>query len=171
MEPRENDIILDCTFGLGSEAILISHFLKNGKVIGLEASEHVYNVVKWGLGTYKAKQKWIDEAMKRIELIHDDYKKFIRSTQDMYDCVYCDPMFENPNFKSDSLNPLRPFAIYDSLNQDDIDVMCRIARRKVVIKARDSDSLLRRIKVDKICGSRRSGVLYGIINCEGDRHG
>ncbi len=159
-----DEIVLDATFGLGTEAILIAAFLPKGKIIGIEKSVHIYTVVSDGMKRYKPKQKWIEEALRRIELIHADMKEFIREAKDnSYDIVYCDPMFENPKYESSSMNPLRPFASYDTIDKTDIEHMIRIARKRVVLKAHEKDSLFERIRVDRIMGSRKSGVLYGVI--------
>lgn len=61
------------------------------------------------------------------------------------------------------MNPLRPFAIYDTITTDDVEQMVRVAKKKVVLKAHAKDSLFNRIPVEKIFGSRRSQVFYGVI--------
>ncbi len=162
---KGDEIVLDATFGLGAEAILIAAFLPKGKVIGLEKSRHIYTIVKYGLESYKPKTRWIEDAMRRIELLNEDFKEFIRKQEDdSFDIVYCDPMFENPRYESSALNPLRPFASYDTVTQEDVDEMIRIARKRVVIKSHVEDTLFDRIRVDEKMGSKKSGVVYGIIH-------
>jgi len=167
LELKGDELVLDTTFGLGSEAILMAHFLTQGKVIGLEASPHIYRVVKHGLKHYPFQYQWMRDAVSRIVLINVDLKKFIRKVADnAYDIVYCDPMFEVPQYSSSSLNPLRPFAIYDPIVEEDVLEMLRIAKKRVVLKTRDTDSLfdsLKTIKFDRISGGKSSGVLYGVI--------
>jgi hypothetical protein len=72
-------------------------------------------------------------------------------------------MFENPVYESSAMNPLRPFAVYDTVNEEDIEEMLRIAKKKVILKSHVKDSLFKRIRVDELKGSRKSGVLYGVI--------
>ncbi len=166
LELEGNEIILDATFGLGAEAILMAAFLKSGKVIGLEKSPHIYRVVRDGLERYKPDVQWIAEAMKRIELYNEDMKEFIRKAPDeSFDIVYCDPMFENPKYESSAMNPLRPFASYDTVDDEDLGHMLRIAKKRVVIKTHEKDSLFEKLsrKPHKVIGSKKSGVLYGII--------
>ncbi|OQY08850.1 MAG: methyltransferase [Marinitoga sp. 4572_148] len=164
MELKGDETILDLTFGLGSEALLIASQLKEGKLIGLEGSFPIYFVVKESIQYYPYKIKWLKEASKRIEIINDNYKRFIRKQKDKsYDIIYCDPMFENPVFESSALNPLRRFAVYDELEPSDIDEMKRVARNKVIIKAHIKDSIWDKYKFDKIDGSKNSGVFYGVI--------
>lgn len=167
LELEGNELILDATFGLGSEAILMSHFLTQGKVIGLEASPHIYRVVNHGLKYYPFQYQWMFDAVSRITLINADLKKFIRKVADnAYDIVYCDPMFEVPKYTSSSLNPLRPFAVYNPIAEEDVLEMLRIAKKRVVLKTRDTDSLFdsfKTVKFNKISGGKNSGVLYGVI--------
>jgi len=158
------EIILDTTFGLGTEAILMAAFLNSGKVVGIEASTEIYVVVRDGLRNYRAKERWISDAMKKIELFRADFREFLRSSNPgSYDVVYCDPMFENPVFESSSMNPLRPFAVYDTIDANDVDLMLNVAKKKVVLKAHAKDTLFKRIRVDKVFGSKKSQVLYGVI--------
>jgi len=156
--------ILDTTFGLGAEAVLMAGFLEEGKVVGLEASTPIYIVVREGLKNYRDKEDWVNDAMRRIEILNVDFREYlVNCPDDSFDIVYCDPMFENPVYESSSMNPLRPFAVYDTVTGKDVEEMLRVARRKVVLKAHALDSLFDRIKVDRITGSKKSQVLYGVI--------
>jgi hypothetical protein len=156
--------ILDTTFGLGAEAVLMAGFLEEGKVVGLEASTPTYIVVREGLKNYRDKEDWVNDAMRRIEILNVDFREhLVNCPDDSFDIVYCDPMFENPVYESSSMNPLRPFAVYDTVTDKDVEEMLRVARRKVVLKAHALDSLFNRIKVDRITGSKKSQVLYGVI--------
>ncbi len=164
LNPVGDETVLDTTMGLGSEAILMAAFLPNGKVVGLEASIPIYIVVREGLKRFAAKEDWINEAMKRIEVLNVDFRSYIQNLPDnSYDVVYCDPMFENPVFESSSMNPLRLFAKYDTVTQKDVDQMLRVARKRVILKTHIMDSLFDRVRVDKITGSRKSKVFYGVI--------
>ena len=161
-----DEIIYDLTLGLGSEAILIAAHLTTGKVVGVEASKHIYTIVKYGLQTYEDQSPWVNESFKKIELIQSDYKSWIREQEDQScDYCYCDPMFENPVMTSSGFNPLRPFAVYDKVSLEDIHQMKRISKKAVILKALSKDSLFSDIEVDEIRGSRTSGVLYGVIHC------
>ncbi|MCD6550846.1 class I SAM-dependent methyltransferase [Thermotoga sp.] len=164
LQPEGNEVVLDTTFGLGSEAILMAAFLPKGKVIGLEGSVHIYTVVKYGMKHFETDIKWLKEALKRIELYHTDFKRYVKEQPDnSFDVVYCDPMFENPVYASSAMNPLRPFAVYGTVNEDDVKEMLRIARKKVILKSHIKDSLFKRISMDELKGSRKSGVMYGVI--------
>ena len=161
---KGDEVVLDATFGLGAEAILIAHFLPKGEVIGIEKSLHVYKVVKWGIENYSSKTKWINEALKRIKVINADFREYIRKlSDDSVDVVYCDPMFENPIYESNSINPIRPFASYDSLNEEDIQEMVRVAKKRVVLKSHVKDKLFEKLGIKDYVGSKSSGVIYATI--------
>ncbi|MBO8140193.1 MAG: class I SAM-dependent methyltransferase [Thermosipho sp. (in: Bacteria)] len=164
IKPSMDSIVYDATCGLASEALLLAYFSK--KVIATEGSVHVYRIVKWGLERYTSNVEWINEAKNKIELIHANYKEYIRKINDnFFESVYCDPMFENPIYQSNSINPLRNFAVYENLNIDDIEEMIRIAKKRVVIKTNIKDSLYKNIKFlfDEEYLSKKSGVVYGVI--------
>ncbi|MFP4460958.1 MAG: class I SAM-dependent methyltransferase [Thermotogota bacterium] len=166
MNLKGNEVVYDLTLGLGSEAILIAAHLTTGKVVGVEASKHIYTIVKYGIQSYEDQSPWVNESFKRIELIHSDYKTWIKHQEDnSCDYCYCDPMFDNPVMTSSGFNPLRPFAVYDKVSEADIQEMKRISRKSVILKALSKDSLFSDIQVDEIRGSRTSGVLYGVIDC------
>lgn len=164
LDLKGNECVLDCTLGLGSEAILIAHFLPNGKIIGLEKSTLIKIVVEEGMKKHmKCSQNWVKEAVKRIEIFNADYKEYIRKTEEKFDCVYVDPMFEHPSYNSSAINNLRPFADNSTVDTSDIEVMKRIAKKRVVVKARWNDSIFERYEFDRVIGSPKSGIGYGVI--------
>jgi hypothetical protein len=166
MELSGDETVLDTTFGLGNEALLIAHFLPEGKVVGLEASEHIYRVVSHGLRNYPYTYEWIREASTRIELHNRDLRDFVKECPDAsYDIVYCDPMFDRPQMSSNSINPLRPFAMYERISRADVDEMIRVSSKRFIIKSRTRDTLFEELglQFDKLCGSKKSGVLYGVV--------
>lgn len=167
LQPSKDDIVYDGTFGLGMDAVFISHFVK--KVIGTEVSEHIFRVISYGLKKYVAKDEWINNAIKKIELYHADMKQFVKKQQDkVFDIVYCDPMFENPIFESSALNPLRPLASYDTLTNDVLQDLVRIAKKRVVIKSLMKDRLLERlnIKFDRVIISKKNGLVFACIDLD-----
>lgn len=165
LQPSENDIIYDGTFGLGMDAVFMAHFVK--KVIGTEVSQHIFRVVSYGLKNYISRDEWINKALKKIELYNIDMKEFAKSQPDkVFDIVYCDPMFENPIFKSSALNPLRPLASYDTLTDDVLKELIRIAKKRVVIKSLSKDRLLEKlsIKFNRTILSKKNGLIFACID-------
>ncbi len=167
IEPKGNEEVLDLTLGLGSEALLMAKFLPEGKVIGIETSIHIFRIVSYGLKNYPFQYEWLKQAASRIEVIKMNMKRYIEEAEDnSFDIVYCDPMFDVPIFKSDSLNPIRRFASYDTVEEKDFENMKRISRDKVIIKSRTTDKLFQRMKefgFEDIHGSKRTGVMYGVM--------
>lgn len=159
---KGDERILDCTLGLGSEAILIAHFLPEGHVKCLESSKIIKIIVENGLRDENLPE-WIKESARRIDIAECDYKKFIRENHEVFDCVYVDPMFEHPNFKSVAMNVLRPFADHSGIEPDDIETMKKITLKRIVVKARWNDSIFERYRFDKIVGSLKSDIGYGVV--------
>jgi len=162
IDANQNMTILDLTMGLGSEALFMANYVK--KVVGVEASFPLYLVVKEGLKNYNFKKDWMKKASKKIEIIQNNYKNILKEIEsDSFDVVYCDPMFENPQMKSSPLNSIRQLAVYDKISENDFEHMKRIANKRVVIKARETDSLWDYFSFDEKIGSKNSGVYHGVI--------
>ncbi len=159
-----NEEVLDCTFGLGSEAILIANFIPKGKVVGIEKSPIVRIVVEDGMRHTENLYKWIQEAVKRIEIIEADYKEYVRKSRKKFDCVYVDPMFEHPRYNSAAMNSMRPFADHSTISSEDIEAMKEKAKKRVVVKARWNDSIFEKYDFDYVVGSEKSDTGYGVIN-------
>jgi len=164
LDLKGSEKILDLTLGLGSEALLMGAFLEEGYIEGIEFSKHIYTIVKYGIEDYVDESPWINKSKEKIRLVNSDYKEYLcRLPDKSFDIVYCDPMFEHPVLESSGFNPLRPFASYDFIEKKDLEEMKRVAKKTVLLKALQKDSLFQQIEVDEISGSRSSGVLYGVI--------
>lgn len=160
---RGDERVLDCTLGLGSEALLMANFLPEGKVIGLENSRVIRIIVEEGMKPGDRFPKWVNAAIPRIEIVEADYKKFVRTTDQKFDCVYADPMFEHPKYASSAMNSMRPFTDNSLIDPEDIEAMKRIATSRVVVKARWNDSIFERYGFDQVKGSLKSGIGYGVV--------
>lgn len=132
----ENMSFLDCTLGLASDSILSSVVVgNNGQVVGIEANRFLAYIVKQGLFSYKSGNNEMDEAMKRIKVIHMDHYQYLRSLEDnSFDVVYFDPMFEEAIHESDGINPLRKMATTSPLTDLIIEEAVRVAKKRVVLK-------------------------------------
>ncbi len=159
---QDGDTVFDCTFGLGSEAILISYYNPNGRTIGSEKSREIFTVVYNGLRTYQDKSESITNALRRIELRLGDYKEII-SQYESIDKIYIDPMFKKPIFKSSSINAFREFASYDYVKEEELKLLKNKAKDRVVVKVRLKDNVLPTDIFDEIMAPSKSDVVYGII--------
>lgn len=159
LEPKENMRILDCTLGLASDSINIAAQIPNCTIDGLESSFGIYVITHYGISNYQSKYNGINNALKRIQVYHDNYSNYLNKTTKYYDVVYFDPMFEHTSQHSENINQLRPFANHQKLQQKDIDAALQIAP-KVIIKHR-KNSL--DFQFDKIYQGKYSPIAFGVI--------
>ncbi len=164
-ELRADDHFLDCTLGLGADAIVASYFSPQGKVVGIESSTAISYIVKWGMQLYQSKMPWLQEAIQKIQVINQDHTQYLPDLNDnSFDIVYFDPMFRVPLMKSQALSPLREAANPAPLTQEAISQACRVARRRVVIKERRGSSEFHRLQCHRVSGSSNNSIAYGIID-------
>lgn len=71
---------LDCTLGLASDSIVASCLVgETGKVIGIEGQPFLAFLVKTGLRTWDSGLSAMNEAMKRVQVIHENALQFLQS--------------------------------------------------------------------------------------------
>ena len=97
MGVARGDQVLDCTLGLGSDAIVAAWAVGlSGKVVGIESSPAVAEIVRAGLREYDRADPDTTAAMRRIEVVCAEHLMHLMSCPDRsYDVVYFDPMFRN----------------------------------------------------------------------------
>jgi 16S rRNA G966 N2-methylase RsmD len=128
--------ILDCTLGLGADAIVASFAVgKSGKVLALEDNRFIALIVSHGLHTWEDGDDGMIAAMRRVEVkqIHH-YEALKQMADHSYDVVYFDPMFEESIVESDGIRTLTHFAIAHPLTEKVIYEAKRVARKRVVLK-------------------------------------
>lgn len=163
LEP--GDSFLDCTFGLGSDAIVASYFSQKGRILGLESSAPLAHVVGWGMRNYHSRMPWLDQAVHRIELINSEHQDCLAGMPDeSFDVVYFDPMFREPMLKSASMSPLRPLTNHQALELRSVQQGLRVARKRVVIKERWSSGELERLGCQRLLHSKNHPIAYGIFD-------
>jgi hypothetical protein len=128
--------LLDCTLGLGSDAIIASYIVgSKGKVDGLESVELLAYMVQSGLKKWDTGIEELNLAMDRISVYNKHHLEFLQSSPTSgYDIVYFDPMFEQTKSDSIGLSPLKKIANYEDLSLRIIKEAKRVARRRVVMK-------------------------------------
>lgn len=133
---KPGDSFLDCTLGLGSDAITASCATgANGKVTGIEKNPVTALLVREGLSTWETGVREADEAMKRISVISGDSIEQLKKLPDRsYDIVYFDPMFEETIQESASMMPLRHAAEHHFSHETAVKEAMRVARKRVVLK-------------------------------------
>jgi 16S rRNA (guanine1516-N2)-methyltransferase len=134
----KGDQVLDCTLGMGSDAIVASFVVgDSGKVVGLESEPVLSEIVCHGLKAYESGHTKIDEAMKRIEVVHTNYQSYLdKCPANSFDVVMFDPMFRKTVTASHSMQSLKSLANPIAVDDVSIEQACRVARRSVLLKER-----------------------------------
>ncbi len=162
---EKGDDFLDCTLGLGSDSIVAAYFSETGRITGLESEKVTAMIVKWGMKHDYGKAEWLNETMKKIEVIAADHFSYLQEQPDnSYDVIYFDPMFQQPLHKSNSMSPLRQVANHAPLNPATITEACRVARKTVVMKERCAGDEFARLGFQDVIKSSNKKIAYGVIN-------
>lgn len=165
MSLEPGDSVLDCTLGLGADAIVASFTTGPlGKVIGIEHSAEIAFLVKYGFSHYNERRPDVKEAMSRISVINADYTDYLSAQEDnSFDIVYFDPMFRFPRKNSSSMRPLREVVNPEPLNPDAITHAIRVARKRVILKENWFSTEFQKLGFNKMGGGKYSPVAFGII--------
>ncbi len=162
----EGSKVLDCTLGLGSDAIVESFIAgDSGKVVALEINPLIAEVVRYGLKNFSDDSLHILEAMRRVEVINVDCGEFLKTcAENSFDVVYFDPMFRHPVKKSSGINPIRPLADNRPLTKEIIREACRVAKFRVVMKEHNRSNEFERLGFKILDGGKYSSVAFGVID-------
>lgn len=157
--------VLDCTLGLGTDAIVASFVVGTaGKIVGLEASPIIAYITRFGLKNHKTNTTLLNEALQRIYVRNSNYNQALyQIPENSFDIVFFDPMFRQPIHASSSLKPLRYLADHSPLDQKALKQAYRIAKKRVVVKESIGSSEFLRLGIDKVKGGKYSRVSYGIL--------
>ncbi len=165
MDLEPGDSVLDCTLGLGSDAIVASFAAgTEGMVTGIEAVPEIALIVKHGMANYITESQALKSAMARIRVECALYEQYLTGIPDQaFDIVYFDPMFRHPRLKSSSMEPLRGIVKYDPLSRDAVREALRVAQKRVVMKENTFSQEFARLGFSTVIGGRYSPVAFGII--------
>lgn len=154
---------LDCTCGLGSDAITASYITgPDGRVVALEASPPLALLSQLGLSTYATECVWLAESMRRVTVVFDDYSSFLcHLPSAAFDVVYFDPMFDKTIANSSGIEIVRRLARYGAPSESDIAQAWRVARTCVGIKTMAGDGLIERLGFTECL--RHGKIRYGVI--------
>lgn len=132
---QEGDILVDATIGLGSDAQLASLTIgEQGMVIGLEASEVIFSLVEEGLQSYESSLAPLNEAMRRIRVVHTNAEIWLEKQPNAsVDVIYFDPMFQQ-EVQSDGIEALKQFSSHEEISEKVIMQAIRVAKKRVVLK-------------------------------------
>lgn len=143
---QEGMSLLDCTLGLGSDSIVASFAVgESGKVTSVEQNKYVAYIVKDGLQRWDTNNDRMNEALRRIQVIHMEATEFLQTLEDeSYDVVYLDPMFETHIEESTHLDPLMNFAFFKTIDEQLMKECLRVAKQRVVLKDHFESSLFKK---------------------------
>ncbi|MDD2621274.1 MAG: class I SAM-dependent methyltransferase, partial [Syntrophomonadaceae bacterium] len=160
---QPHDSFLDCTLGLGADAIVASYFSKGGQIVALESSLLIAMIVKWGMKMYNSSMTWLNSAVKNIEVINANHYDYLKKLPDnSFDIVYFDPMFRKPILESQAIAPLRLMANHQELSKSSITEAIRVARKRVVVKEMTNSQEFERLGLVKLEYSPHNKLAYGI---------
>ncbi|NTW05900.1 MAG: class I SAM-dependent methyltransferase [Peptococcaceae bacterium] len=165
MDLKKGDSVLDCTLGLGSDALVAAFFSVHGSVIGIESSSVLSYIVRKGMEFYQDDKDFhLINSMRRIKVVNADHYSYLQKLpNNSVDIVYFDPMFRIPGKKSPSMQAFKPLSNQDPLSCETIKEAIRVAKKRVVIKESANSSEFTRLGVNKISGSKYSPIAYGIL--------
>ena len=160
---KSGDKILDCTLGLGSDAIVESFVA--GSVTALEVNPVLAEIVRYGMKNFSDDTTAVIEAMRRVEVVTADYVDYLKNcAANSFDVVYVDPMFRHGINKSSGINPIRPLADNRSLEIDSVCDACRVARRCVIMKENSRSTEFARLGFKVADGGKYSSISFGVID-------
>lgn len=165
-ELREGDSILDCTLGFAGDSVVFASVVgEQGTVVGTEINKYLAYLTEDGLRNYNKVNDETKKYMKSIKVVNTSYRDYLsKQTDNSFDVVYFDPMFEEPNKKSSTINAFREFTEHEGLSKEDIKEALRVCKRKVVIKERYELNSLDKLGIQKYYGVKRRGsIVYGVI--------
>jgi len=159
-EFRQGDRVLDCTLGLGADALVAAHMVgKSGQVVALEKSLPLFALMSTGLSAVEG-----DSRSSSIEVHHADAAEHLaRQPDGSFDCVLLDPMFERPRRSSPAFDALRYFADYSPVTLQMLREAARVARRVVVIKGPRPFHGFARLGLDPEPGSPYATVAWARV--------
>lgn len=162
MQP--GDSVLDCTAGLGSDSLLFSVYGGESSVVtALESSLPLYALLLEGMSAYISGQTKVNEALRRIRVVHSDHLQYLQSLPDKsVDIVYFDPMFRIPLTDSAAISPLRQFANSAALSPESVAEAVRVARKTVLLKEKALSGEFARLGFTELLRSS-SKTSYGVI--------
>ena len=157
--------VLDCTLGMGADAIVESFGAgETGEVVALEKNPVVAALIAHGLKTAEGEHPTTVAAMRRVHVVCADYLDFLRAQPDAsFDAVYFDPMFRHPFTESAGIHPLRLLADPRPVSAEAIQEARRVARRRVVLKESSKSGEFARLGFTEFEGGKYSNVRYGVM--------
>jgi len=153
---RPGDAVLDCTLGLGADALVAAEAVgSGGRVVGLESSPVLAAWVAEGLARLSL------PAARRVEVRCAEHGAALGALPDRsFDVVVFDPMFRHPAAQAPPFEVVRRFADRRPLSPAALERARRVARRWVVVKDGAPGWDLARLGLEPLPSSRGARRLY-----------
>ncbi|TCS93807.1 class I SAM-dependent methyltransferase [Hazenella coriacea] len=165
---KPGDQVLDCTMGMGADAIVASFAVgEQGKVIALESQPEIAALVRQGLATYETKLVKCNQAMRRIQVVQTDYHTFLKAQPNQsFDIVIFDPMFRETVRSSAAMQVLKPLANPHPVEPFSVKEAVRVARKAVLLKERVYSTEFTRLGFEVV--KKSSHYAWGMIRLGGN---
>jgi hypothetical protein len=159
---RPGEAVLDCTLGLGADALVSSAAVgAAGRVVGLESSPAL---AAWAGEGFRLLP---GEAASRVEVICADHLVWLHAAPDRsFDVVVFDPMFRSARPGPPGFDLLRSLADPRPLSREALDRARRVARRGVLVKDGTPGWDLARLSLTPLDGRRGAERLYAWLDAE-----
>jgi 16S rRNA (guanine1516-N2)-methyltransferase len=166
---KPGDHVLDCTLGMGADAIVAAYATgPQGKVVALESEPVIAAIVRRGLSTYQTEREELNRAMRRVEVVQGDYREILPTLPDeSFDIVMFDPMFRETVKASAAMQALKPVANPAPLDERSVLEALRVARRAVLLKERPKSGEFERLGFE--IAKLSSQYAWGVIRKGGER--
>ncbi|MFJ7666442.1 class I SAM-dependent methyltransferase [Lysinibacillus sp. NPDC097195] len=161
---EKNDTLLDCTLGLGADAMLAAFIVGElGRVVGLEADPNVAFIVAHGMDNYDTSELPLTACMRQIEVVQTEAVHYLKRLPDnVFDVVYMDPMFEEIIEESNNFQALRSAGAHVTLTDEWVTEAKRVAKKRVVLKAHYRSTCFEKYQFSRLT-RLTSKFHYGVI--------
>ncbi|WNS44961.1 class I SAM-dependent methyltransferase [Paenibacillus sp. MMS20-IR301] len=161
------DSVLDCTAGLGGDALLFAvSGGETSQVTALESSLPLFALLLEGMSQYVSGQPKVNEALRRVNVVRADHLDYLRTQPDnSIDIIYFDPMFRVPLTESAAISPLRQFANPAALSEESVAEAVRVARKTVLLKEKALSGEFTRLGFTELLRASAK-TSYGVISLD-----
>lgn len=130
---KSDDIILDATFGLGADSLVLASQLTSGKIIATEANENLATIMQAGMQHHPYPE--LQSSIDKITLLQQHHYDYLSQCDDnSFDIVYFDPMFDTTILSSSALQQVKHTVEYQMVTQATIEQALRVTRRAIVLR-------------------------------------
>ncbi|WP_444684215.1 class I SAM-dependent methyltransferase [Alkalicoccus luteus] len=155
--------VLDCTFGMGSDSLLMAW--NGANITALESSWPIYILMHESIHMAEKLDAPFNDAAKRIKLINARAEAFLKTCEDnQFDYVYLDPMFDKPVSSSAAIDPLREFADHGEPDLHFIKEAERVAASRLILKDHYTSSRFDQLGFKRLY-RKHASFHYGYIDC------